>query len=195
MLKRSNTARYSLLGLIVFVSALVGCSGSEVHETTLANGLRVIVREDHRSPVVVSQVWYKVGSMDEPEGLTGVSHVLEHMMFKGTKRLKPNEFSRIIAENGGRENARSANSWRARRVEISSISVRVVSIPTSADNNSVSRSSSRSVSSVRWPRSRSPNPRPSECCATPSFSRRRPNTPAGRGMSFELESGGIIRVC
>jgi zinc protease len=76
-----------------------------VHEKTLENGLRVIVKEDHRSPVVVSQVWYKVGSVDEPEGLTGISHALEHMMFKGTSRLKPNEFSRIIAENGGRENA------------------------------------------------------------------------------------------
>ena len=75
------------------------------YETTLANGLRVIVKEDHRSPVVVSQVWYKVGSQDEPKGLTGISHVLEHMMFKGTAKHGPNEFSRIIAENGGRENA------------------------------------------------------------------------------------------
>src|SRR5258706_14054034 len=64
-----------------------------VHEKTLDNGLHVIVKEDHRSPVVVSQVWYKVGSVDEPEGLTGISHALEHMMFKGTSRLKPNEFS------------------------------------------------------------------------------------------------------
>ncbi|KPL27373.1 MAG: peptidase M16, partial [Acidithiobacillales bacterium SM1_46] len=91
---------------MLFALALAGCSQSgKVSERTLANGLRVIVKEDHRSPVVVSELWYKVGSMDEPEGLTGMSHVLEHMMFKGTARLKPNEFSRIIAENGGRENA------------------------------------------------------------------------------------------
>lgn len=76
-----------------------------MHETVLPNGLKVIVKEDHRAPVVVSQLWYRVGSVDEPAGLTGISHVLEHMMFKGTKRLKPGEFSRIIAENGGRDNA------------------------------------------------------------------------------------------
>ncbi|MBI5782636.1 MAG: insulinase family protein [Gammaproteobacteria bacterium] len=90
---------------------LTACS--QTHETTLDNGLRVIVHEDHRSPVVVSQIWYKVGSQDEPEGLTGVSHVLEHMMFKGTAKLKPNEFSRIIAENGGRENAFTSYDYTA----------------------------------------------------------------------------------
>ena len=97
-----RTSVVALLCLVV-LGVVGGCA--TVHETTLANGLRVIVKEDHRSPVVVSQVWYKVGSMDEPEGLTGVSHVLEHMMFKGTQRLSPNEFSRIIADHGGRENA------------------------------------------------------------------------------------------
>ena len=88
---------------VVAMLALAGCN--EAYDTTLGNGLRVIVKEDRRSPVVVSMVWYKVGSMDEPKGLTGMSHVLEHMMFKGTERLEPNEFSRIIAEHGGRENA------------------------------------------------------------------------------------------
>ena len=91
------------LSLILAVLILVSCG--RVHETTLANGLKIIVVEDNRAPVVVSQLWYRVGAQDEPKGLTGISHVLEHMMFKGTKNLKPNEFSRIIAENGGRENA------------------------------------------------------------------------------------------
>jgi len=95
--------RTRLVALSALLLALAGCS--QTHETTLPNGLRVIVKEDHRSPVVVSQVWYRIGSQDEPEGRTGMSHVLEHMMFKGTERLKPNEFSRIIAEHGGRENA------------------------------------------------------------------------------------------
>lgn len=76
-----------------------------VRETMLGNGLRVIVKEDHRSPVVVSQLWYRVGSADEEPGHTGVSHALEHMMFKGTRRYGPGEFSRIVAENGGSENA------------------------------------------------------------------------------------------
>ena len=84
-----------------------------VHETTLGNGLRVIVKEDHRSPVVVSQVWYKVGSSYEPDGITGVSHVLEHMMFKGTDKYGPNEISRIIAANGGSENAFTGQDYTA----------------------------------------------------------------------------------
>jgi len=89
----------------VVLAALFLVACSPVQETTLDNGLRIIVREDHRAPVVVSQIWYKVGSSDEPEGITGISHVLEHMMFKGTSRHPAGEFSRIIAENGGRENA------------------------------------------------------------------------------------------
>ena len=76
-----------------------------VHEFMLANGMKLIVKEDHRAPVVVSQIWYKVGASYEHIGQTGVSHVLEHMMFKGTNKYPPGEFSRIIAENGGRENA------------------------------------------------------------------------------------------
>ncbi len=79
----------------------------------LDNGLRLIVREDHRSPVVVSQIWYKVGSSYEPSGLTGISHMLEHMMFKGTKRHPPGEFSRIVSANGGRENAFTGRDYTA----------------------------------------------------------------------------------
>ena len=84
-----------------------------VHEMTLANGMQVIVKEDHRAPVAVSQVWYKVGSSTEHNGVTGVSHVLEHMMFKGTRKLGPNEFSKIIAANGGRENAFTGPDYTA----------------------------------------------------------------------------------
>lgn len=76
-----------------------------VHTWQLPNGLQLCVQEDHRAPVVVSQVWYKIGSSYEPVGITGISHVLEHMMFKGTPRYGMGEFSRIIAENGGNENA------------------------------------------------------------------------------------------
>ncbi len=80
-------------------------SASGVVEATLDNGLKILVKPDHRAPVVVSQVWYKAGSSYERNGTTGVAHVLEHMMFKGTKTLGPNEFSKIISANGGRENA------------------------------------------------------------------------------------------
>lgn len=86
---------------------------AQVHEYTLDNGLRVIVKEDHRAPVVVSQIWYKVGSSYEHRGITGISHVLEHMMFKGTEKHPAGEFSRIIAENGGQENAFTGRDFTA----------------------------------------------------------------------------------
>ncbi|HUO44465.1 MAG TPA: pitrilysin family protein [Burkholderiales bacterium] len=76
-----------------------------IEQHQLANGLRVIVKEDHRAPVVVSMVWYRVGSIDEENGTTGISHALEHMMFKGTRQVPAGEFSRLVAAAGGRENA------------------------------------------------------------------------------------------
>ncbi len=78
---------------------------AQVQEHVLGNGMKILVKEDHRAPVVTSMVWYRAGSMDEVNGSTGVAHVLEHMMFKGTKEVGPGEFSRIVARAGGRENA------------------------------------------------------------------------------------------
>lgn len=86
---------------------------TKTHEHKLVNGLKVLVKEDHRSPVMVSQVWYKVGSSYEPGGITGISHMLEHMMFKGTDKHAVGEFSRIIAENGGDENAFTGQDYTA----------------------------------------------------------------------------------
>ena len=83
------------------------------HETTLENGLKVIVKEDHRSPTVAHMVWYRTGSIDETMGVTGVAHVLEHMMFKGTKTLGPGEFSKKVAALGGRENAFTSYDYTA----------------------------------------------------------------------------------
>ncbi len=77
----------------------------EVHEFTLDNGLKLIVKEDHRAPVVVSQIWYKVGSSYESTGKTGISHLLEHMMFKGTEKYPAGEFARIMAAQGASDNA------------------------------------------------------------------------------------------
>jgi len=85
----------------------------KVHEYMLENGLKVIVKPDKRAPIVVAQIWYKVGSSYEHNGITGVSHALEHMMFKGTKTLGPNEFSEIISVNGGRENAFTGRDYTA----------------------------------------------------------------------------------
>lgn len=85
----------------------------KVREQVLENGLKILVKEDHRAPVVVSQVWYKVGGSYEPGGITGISHMLEHMMFKGTQQYPAGEFSRIIAENGGQENAFTGSDYTA----------------------------------------------------------------------------------
>lgn len=102
------------LGFTGMLSAnLALASSSEVQEFKMANGMKVLVKEDHRAPIVVSQIWYKVGGSYEHSGITGVSHVLEHMMFKGTKKHAAGEFSRIIAENGGRENAFTGKDYTA----------------------------------------------------------------------------------
>src|SRR5256885_15558275 len=93
--------------------ALVSGAHANPHEFTLANGLRLIVKEDHRAPTAVHQVWYRAGSMDESPGTTGVAHVLEHMMFKGTRRFGQGEFSRLVAEAGGRDNAVPSTGFTA----------------------------------------------------------------------------------
>ncbi|MDY7218366.1 pitrilysin family protein [Denitrificimonas sp. JX-1] len=82
-------------------------------EFSLDNGLKVIVREDHRAPVVVSQLWYKVGSSYEVPGNTGLAHALEHMMFKGSSKLGPGESSRILRELGAEENAFTSDDYTA----------------------------------------------------------------------------------
>lgn len=78
---------------------------SSRHEYQLENGLKVIIKEDHRSPIVMTQVWYRVGSTDEPVNKGGISHLLEHMMFKGTKNVSSADFERLIAKFGGVNNA------------------------------------------------------------------------------------------
>src|SRR5438034_399296 len=74
---------------------------SRVREHSLTNGLKLILLEEHKAPVAVFQVWYRVGSRNELLGKTGLSHLLEHLMFKGTDKLGPEEYSRIIQRNGG----------------------------------------------------------------------------------------------
>ncbi|HXV81869.1 MAG TPA: pitrilysin family protein [Candidatus Binatia bacterium] len=91
------------------VSVLFGrpevAAATKVQEFILDNGLKVLMLEDHKSPVVTFQVWYRVGSRNEKDGKSGLSHFLEHMLFKGTPETKPEEYSRIIAKNGGQSNA------------------------------------------------------------------------------------------
>ncbi|KAF0205875.1 MAG: peptidase M16 domain [Gallionellaceae bacterium] len=104
------------IGLLINLSWLllpVFSVQAEVFEKTLDNGLKVIVKEDHRAPVLVQQIWYRAGSMDERTGTTGVAHVLEHMMFKGTKTVPAGDFSKRIAAAGGRENAFTSYDYTA----------------------------------------------------------------------------------
>lgn len=103
-----RTKRFLILLLMMPFATF---AGETVQEFKLDNGLRLIVQEDHRSPVVVSQVWYRAGSLDEVNGKTGVAHVLEHMMFKGTKQVPAGQFSRMIAEAGGKENAFTSTDY------------------------------------------------------------------------------------
>jgi predicted Zn-dependent peptidase len=76
-----------------------------ITEGELANGLKVIILEDHSTPAVTAHVWYHVGSKNERPGITGISHLFEHMMFKGSKNVAPEEHARIIQKNGGTSNA------------------------------------------------------------------------------------------
>ncbi len=103
--------RPALALLTALALLLSGSPAAAVPATTftLDNGMEVVVLEDHRAPVVVHMVWYRVGAADEPPGKSGVAHFLEHLLFKGTDDLGPGEFSRIVARNGGSDNA--FTSW------------------------------------------------------------------------------------
>jgi zinc protease len=99
----------ALVALALVAAPCLAAENTVEHE--LANGMRVIVKPDRRAPVAVVMVWYRVGSIDEVNGTTGVAHVLEHMMFKGTATTPAGEYSRIIAAAGGRENAFTSNDF------------------------------------------------------------------------------------
>ena len=90
---------------LMLAFALPAASWAQTLSETLPNGLKIIVKEDHRAPVAVSQIWYKIGSVDEKPGKSGLSHALEHMMFKGTKDVPSGEFNRRVSELGGQNNA------------------------------------------------------------------------------------------
>lgn len=115
---------FSLLGFVASTAAVASntaAAGPVTHDFTLDNGLRVLLREDHRAPVAVSMLWYKVGSYDEAPGETGLAHLLEHMMFRGTEKLPPGDFSRLVARFGGEDNAFTSYDFTAyfQKVEVS----------------------------------------------------------------------------
>jgi zinc protease len=102
-------------GLFILVALLraTHAHAAEVTTTTLANGMEVVVIEDHRAPVVVHMVWYRSGSADEPPGSSGVAHFLEHLLFKATDNMESGEFSAVVAANGGTDNAFTSYDYTA----------------------------------------------------------------------------------
>ncbi|SMF51917.1 M16 family metallopeptidase [Pseudogulbenkiania subflava] len=95
---------------VVFLG-VCGVVSAEPVEAVLDNGMKIVVQRDERAPVAVSQLWYRVGSVDEVNGRTGLSHLLEHMMFKGTPTVPAGEFSRLIAQAGGKDNAFTSRDY------------------------------------------------------------------------------------
>jgi zinc protease len=102
-----------LIGLLAAPTAHGEDLSLPVQEHRLANGLRVVTLEDHSAPVAIVQVWYHVGSKNEVPGKTGLAHLLEHMMFKGTAAHGPGEFSRRVARGGGDDNAFTSRDYTA----------------------------------------------------------------------------------
>lgn len=96
---------------LVYADSISTAHSETTQRVVLDNGLTVIVREDHRMPILVSQIWYKVGSSYEHGGITGISHLFEHLMFKGTPRFPQGQFSKIIALNGGQQNAFTSHDF------------------------------------------------------------------------------------
>lgn len=108
-----NTKSVSAISALWLGLLFVLPAQANPHEMQLKNGLRVIVKEDHRAPTVVNMIWYRAGSMDEKDGYSGVAHALEHLMFKGTKQYKSGEFNRMVAAAGGNDNAFTSRDYTA----------------------------------------------------------------------------------
>jgi len=103
----------SLLASFFIASAGADASTAKLQQATFKNGAKLIVEEDHSAPVAMVQVWLKVGGRDEVPGKTGLAHVFEHMMFKGSKKLAAGEYSKRIAAMGGRDNAFTSTDFTA----------------------------------------------------------------------------------
>jgi zinc protease len=115
MKKFMHLKRMSVLTflMVFFITSVAFSQDLNVTEKVLPNGLKVLLKEEHKAPVVTFQIWYKVGSRNERLGRTGMSHLLEHMMFKGTKKHGPKTFSRTVQRNGGHDNAFTSKDYTA----------------------------------------------------------------------------------
>lgn len=110
----NKTVRTIALGVLwILFAAAAFAQDMRVTEKVLPNGLKILLKEEHKAPVVTFQIWYKVGSRNEKLGTTGISHLLEHMMFKGTKKYGPKTFSQTVQRNGGNDNAFTGKDYTA----------------------------------------------------------------------------------
>jgi len=116
----------ALLSIVLLLAASAAPAADRVVASTLDNGLRVLLLEDHRSPIVSFQVWYRVGSRDEHRGATGIAHFLEHLMFKGTPARGPKQFARLVEENGGQDNAFTSQDVTSYFVDIAAPKIDLV---------------------------------------------------------------------
>jgi zinc protease len=100
-----------LIGLVLISATPASAKQFDADSFMLANGLQVVVVPFHRAPAVTQMLWYKAGAYDDPPGKSGIAHFVEHLMFRGTKETPPGEFSRIVSQNGGRENASTSPDY------------------------------------------------------------------------------------
>ncbi|MEO5350231.1 MAG: insulinase family protein [Magnetococcus sp. YQC-3] len=114
------TALFRLLSVVALFLWPLNAEGLEHRDFTLDNGLRVILVREPKAPVAISQIWYRVGSVDEEAGKTGLSHMLEHMMFQGTPKVPAGEFHRIIGQNGGENNASTSTDYTNYYIKLAS---------------------------------------------------------------------------
>ena len=116
----NRTVRIAILPLLIlsFLAPSAARAADRVVAATLDNGLRVLLLEDQRSPIVSFQMWYRVGSRNEHRGSTGIAHFLEHLMFKGTPSHGPKEFARLVEQNGGQDNAFTSQDVTSYYVDI-----------------------------------------------------------------------------
>jgi len=110
-----TASRAALIAICLVLTPVASASAQmfDAQSFTLANGLQVVAVTNHRAPVVNSIVYYKVGSADEEPGKSGLAHMVEHMMFKGTKTVAPGMFSRLVADNGGNDDAFTTYDYTA----------------------------------------------------------------------------------
>ncbi len=113
MIDHAKAGRGIFVALLAAMLGTAHASEPKVSQFALPNGMQVVVIPDHRAPVVTQMVWFKVGAMDDPQGLSGLAHFFEHMMFRGTKNVPGDQFARSVARNGGEDNAFTTEDYTA----------------------------------------------------------------------------------